>query len=839
MNSTSADVPPPSRSPPLVFVLALFVGSGCAALIYEIVWFQLLQLVIGSSAVSLGVLLGTFMGGMCLGSLLLPRLISARRHPLRVYAALELAIGVIALAVLYGLPPLGRFYAAYVGTNSAGVWERSLISAICLLPPTMLMGATLPAVARWVENTPRGISWLGFFYGGNIAGAVIGCLLAGFYLLRVFDMPTATFVAVGINVTVAICGLTLAAFSPHRSAAKPQAASSVANPEIAFPHWANWPTVYVAIALSGMTALAGEVVWTRLLSLMLGATAYTFSIILAVFLVGLGIGSTVGASMARSRIEPRVALGICQLLLAGAIAWTAFMLTRSLPFWPIDLQWSYSPWFNFQLDLIRCAWAILLAACLWGASFPLALAAAAGPGDDPSRLVGSVYAANTVGAIIGALVTSVLLVRSIGTQGVQEAMIGASVLAAVVAIVPALWRRMEAMAVLAVGIVVVVWLAFHVPAVPWGLVAYGRWLPTYNLRPDIDGVLENPNAKCLYVGEGQTSSVAVTELTSSQVRNFHVSGKVEASTETQDMRLQRMLGHLPGMLHPHPQSVLIVGCGAGVTAGSFIMYPDVKRIVICEIEPLIPQVVTKYFAEQNYHVVGNPRVEIVFDDARHYLLRTHEKFDIITSDPIHPWVKGTATLYTQEYFELVRQHLNPGGFVTQWVPLYESNFAAVACELATFFKVFPHGTLWSNDLNGEGYDTVVMGQTDTTGETGDAPLHIDVAELQTRWLQFDRKLAARSLADVGFATPVDLLITYAGSGENLASWLKTAEINRDQNLRLQYLAGMGLNQAAGGEILNEILSFFRYPETEFVTTPEVRAKLEQAWSRDLHQKAEK
>ncbi|HEY2762229.1 MAG TPA: fused MFS/spermidine synthase, partial [Pirellulales bacterium] len=371
----------------------------------------------------------------------------------------------------------------------------------------------------------------------------------------------------------------------------------------------------------------------------------------------------------------------------------------------------------------------------------------------------------------------------------------------------------------------------NVPAMPWGLVAYGRWLPTYNLQRDSDGVLENPNAKCLYLGEGQTSSVAVTVLTSSQVRNFHVSGKVEASTETQDMRLQRMLGHLPAMLHPHPQSVLIVGCGAGVTAGSFIMYPDVKRIVICEIEPLIPQVVTKYFAEQNYHVVDNPRVEIVFDDARHYLLRTHEKFDIITSDPIHPWVKGAATLYTQEYFELVRGHLNPGGFVTQWVPLYESNFAAVACELATFFKVFPHGTLWSNDLNGEGYDTVVLGQAGISDGTGDAPLHIDVAELQSRWMQFDRKLAAKSLADVGFATPVDLLITYAGSGENLAAWLKTAEINRDQNLRLQYLAGMGLNQAAGGEILNEILAFFRYPEKEFVAKPEVRDKLEQTWNR--------
>ncbi|HEY2762053.1 MAG TPA: fused MFS/spermidine synthase, partial [Pirellulales bacterium] len=427
MNLTSADTPPPSRSPPLLFVLALFVGSGCAALIYEIVWFQLLQLVIGSSAVSLGVLLGTFMGGMCLGSLLLPHLISVRRHPLQVYATLELAIGVIALGVLYGLPPLGRFYATHVGTNSAGVWERCVISAICLLLPTMLMGATLPAAARWVENTPRGVSWLGFFYGGNIAGAVAGCLFAGFFLLRVYDMPTATFVAASINLLVATGAIAFSIFIPAVRRHSTLAPSAQAHVRL----HPGTKLVYLTIALSGMTALAGEVVWTRLLSLMLGATAYTFSIILAVFLIGLGIGSTVGASLARSRIDPRAALGFCQLLLAGAIAWTAYMLTRSLPFWPIDLEWNYSPWFNFQLDLLRCAWAILPAACLWGASFPLALAAVAGPGDDQGRLVGSVYAANTIGAIIGALVTSVILVRSIGTQGVQEAMIGVSMFAAV------------------------------------------------------------------------------------------------------------------------------------------------------------------------------------------------------------------------------------------------------------------------------------------------------------------------------------------------------------------------------------------------------------------------
>src|SRR5713226_2154260 len=198
---------------PALFLL--FVGSGCAALIYEIVWFQLLQLVIGSSSISLGILLGTFMGGMCLGSLLLPRLISARQHPLRVYATLELGIGVLALLILIGMPLVGGIYTAWAGEGLAGIVFRGVIAGICLLPPTVLMGATLPAISRWVKATPEGVSWLGFFYGGNIAGGVIGSLVAGFYLLRVYDIVVATFAGVAINLLVAVVGLALAGRTAH------------------------------------------------------------------------------------------------------------------------------------------------------------------------------------------------------------------------------------------------------------------------------------------------------------------------------------------------------------------------------------------------------------------------------------------------------------------------------------------------------------------------------------------------------------------------------------------------------------------------------------------------
>ena len=188
-------------------LLLLFIGSGCAALIYEVVWFQLLQLSIGSSAVSLGVLLGIYMGGMCLGSLLMPKYLNPRHHPLQVYAYLELGIAVFGVIVLFAVPIVGRIYTSIAGTGQVSLVLRAIVAGICLLPPTLLMGATLPAIARWVETTPKGVSWLGYFYGGNLAGAVVGSLLAGFYLLRVFDMPTATGAAVALNVVVALLAL--------------------------------------------------------------------------------------------------------------------------------------------------------------------------------------------------------------------------------------------------------------------------------------------------------------------------------------------------------------------------------------------------------------------------------------------------------------------------------------------------------------------------------------------------------------------------------------------------------------------------------------------------------
>ena len=786
----------------LPLLLLLFIGSGCAALIYEIVWFQLLQLVIGSSAVSMGVLLGTFMGGMCLGSLLMPRMISPKQHPLRVYAWLELGIGVIGLLVLFGMPLIGGVYTAWAGPGAVGVVLRVAAAVVCLLPPTLLMGATLPAVSRWVETTPEGVSWLGFFYGGNIGGAVAGSLLAGLYLLRVYDTTVATLAAFGLNVVVAALAFATAAATPY-SAIDP----SPRQAELAQGAW----MVYVAIALSGMTALAAEVVWTRILTLLFGGTVYTFALILAVFLVGLGIGSSVGSAIARGVARPRVALGVCQLLLCPAIAWTSYMLTDSLPYWPINPSLSTSPWLTLQLDLVRTLWAVLPGAILWGASFPLALAAVAAPGQDPGRLVGGVYAANTVGAIVGALGASLVLVAWLGSQHAEQVLIIACLMSGALVLS---WQppeprprnvRLEWIGTIAL-------LAFAALAaqlirgihpLPGALVAYGRYAATRLGETDV-----------LYLGEGMTASVAVSRINNSEVLNYHNAGKVQASSEPQDMRLQRMLGHLTTLVPQNPRSVVVIGCGAGVTAGAVSIDPAAEQVTIAEIEPLVPRVVSTYFAAHNFDVVRNPKVRIVIDDGRHYVLTRKGKFDALTSDPLDPWVKGAAMLYTKEFFEIVKERLNPGGVVTLFVQLYESNTAAVKSELATFFEAFPNGLVFGNTNNGAGYDLVLLGQVE--------PTRIDLDEIDRRLKRPEYAQVAQSLREIGFYSALDLFSTYAGRAFDLQPWLSDAAINRDRNLRLQYLAGLGLNLYESGPIYSEMLRYRRPPGGLFIGSSDVQ-----------------
>lgn len=805
--------------------LMMFVGSGCAALIYEVVWFQLLRQVIGASAVSLGILLSSYMGGLCLGSILFPRYVSMRRHPLKVYALLEVGIGVCGLLMLVVLPLVRLIYVGVVGYGIYGIMLRAVVCLLLLLPPTILMGATLPAIARYMETTRVGIARIGFLYTANIGGAVAGTLLAGFYLLRVHDMVIATLFAAVVNAVIAGVSMLIAAKGAAFQA--PDEEPAVADVTEAANPW-----VYVVIGVSGFTALGAQVVWTRLISLLFGGTVYTFSIILAVFLIGLALGSAGGSMLARQVRRPGQALAWTQLLLVAAIPAAAFLIAREIPFWYLNPLFYDDIWLRYGHDLLRAGVAMSFATVLWGASFPLALAAIGRPEEDPGSLVGRVYAANTIGAILGSAAFSMYMIPSFGTHQSQQRLALLSGLAALSMFLSDrfaasdqaasaegprgwLWRAggtagaLRLTAVVGAGTWLTFWMVGMVAPVPDGLVAYGRFIE------DWDTVEEYH-----YVGEGMNTSVAVSDWPEEGVRSFHVGGKVVASTRRVDMRLQRMLGHLPALFHGGPESVLVVGFGAGVTAGSFVVHDEVERIVVCEIEPLVPEAADTWLAPENYDVRDDARTELIFDDARHFIATTDETFDVITSDPIHPWVSGSAALYSAEYYELVKRRLNPGGIVAQWLPLYETSEEAVKSSLATFMEAFPNGTVWNSDIFGEGYDVVMIGSVD--------PLEVDLVAID-ELLSRNARLR-RSLAEVDFNSALEVSSSFVGSADDLQPYLADAQINRDRSLRLQYLAGLALDENNSVEIFQGMARYRSYPEGLFVAPEGMEAQLRQAFA---------
>ena len=333
--------------------------------------------------------------------------------------------------------------------------------------------------------------------------------------------------------------------------------------------------------------LAAEVIWTRLLSLLFGATVYTFSLILAVFLLGLGIGSSLGSFLARSTTRPRVALGWCQMLLCVAMAWAAYVLLKSLPWWPVNVTLITDPWLKVQFDVVRALWVVLPAAILWGASFPLALASIVSGREDPGKLVGGVYAANTVGAIAGSLLSSLVLVstlrRTTFPAGVSSRSPPFPRLLMLTAPIPRSRISDWSLTLLGVMVVTGVLSSGQFPPLSGDFVAYGRFVPTMAGQSDV-----------IYVGEGMMAFVAVSKRPDGSLK-YHNAGKVQASSDPADMRLQRMLGHLTTLIPKSPNNFLVIGFGSGVTAGAVSLEPRLEHETVIEIEPLVPQFVATSF----------------------------------------------------------------------------------------------------------------------------------------------------------------------------------------------------------------------------------------------------
>jgi spermidine synthase len=631
---------------------------------------------------------------------------------------------------------------------------------------------------------------------------VIGCLLSGFYLLARFDVWVTTFVAAGLN--FAIGGYAL--LSARASSDAPARAAAQGLPPARAPNAAR--VIYFAIALSGMTALGAQVVWTRLLTLLFGATVYAFAIILAVFLGGLGLGGALAAYLLRRGLHPLRGLFATQIALVPALLFSASLLADVLPY---SSPSGITPVSSLHmLHLLRAIDVILPAAVLWGMSFPLALAAAAARQEDAGRSSGRVYAANTFGAIVGSLAISFWAIPAFGTQCAEQALlIVAALCAAVLARTIRSAAQVASSSARSLRLLPTAWVlgsgafaAALLPGLSTVFLAHGRhiwWV--------------DPRDEYPYVSEGAASTVAV-QIAADGTRNFHVSGRVEASNSPSDLRLERLLGHLSALVHPRPESVLVVGLGAGITAGALALHPEVKHIVICEIEPRVVGA-AQQFSVENYAVLSDPRVRVIFDDARHFLATTHERFDVITSDPIHPWVRGNSVLFSREYYDIVKARLRPGGIATQWVPLYDTSEEAIKIQMRTFTDAFPNGSVWNSAITGRGYDVVLLGQS--------AARPLDIQAIQRR---IDRSArVAASLREVKINSAVDLLATYGVGAADIQGWVASTPVNRDFSLKLEYISGLALNQQNADPIYAAMVAHKTFPDSLFSAPSDALAEL--------------
>ena len=787
-----------------ILFIILFFLSGSAALIYEVVWLHLLRLSIGVSTYSLGIILSVFMGGMAVGSLLCGRLVARSRHPLKVYAALELCIGTAGLAMPYLLPAANSLYVATYQWHEGPILICALVATLVLLPPTAMMGATLPVMARCFDRDRRGAAQLGWLYGANIFGAVTGSLLAGLVLMHYFDAVIASLVAATINGLAGSIALILANSHPF---APPPDAVYLVESETGIDRRAKYHLAAVSgtLFLSGFAALGAEVVWTRLLTLSLGPTVYAFALVLAVFLVGLGIGSSVAAVLLPRIRQPRLALGICQLALIATVplAANSFSEPSLSPssIWILDFA---AEWPATLRDLTRGLMTVFPSAFFWGASFPLAVAAVLPIKSDQARTVGLLSAANTLGAIAEALAATLFLVPWFGTRITQQTLVAASAAAACCCLASYLCDRQsnsqrQGKLILAGGLVVVFAIGAlgiaNVLSPSPALFAYGR-----------EAAQRRRDAPYQVVREGVHTPIVVTLWPQhGNIRALHLAGKLEASDDKIDLRLERMLGHIPQFLCKDPKSVLVVGLGAGITAGSFVMDDRLGDLTICELEPALPPITAEHFARANRNVLRDPRTKLIIDDGRHFLQTTDRKFDVISVDPIHPWVRGAAALYSEEFYRECLDHLQPGGIVSYWVPIHSMTTESVKSEIATFFKVFPHAMVWHTG------GTILQRHMLLFGSN--QPYMFDLSKIDQ--MTGPGSKIEESIHEMEFNSLDDMLTLYVADKEALKEWVRGAQINSDMNLRLEYLAGAAAYQNNREEIFRDIIAHRRWPQELF------------------------
>jgi spermidine synthase len=738
-------------------ILALAFLSGAAALVYEVLWARQLALLFGSTALAQTLALAAFLGGLSAGGAALGRRADRAPSAARFYAFLEWGVAALGLAA----PLLLR--------AECGVWR--LLPVAALLAQAFLMGGTIPALCRAAGGDAQGS--VGRVYAANSAGAVAGGLGAAFFLIPGLGLDWAFAAAVALNAAAALG----ARFVSETSAARAPRETAERKLEPVL--------VRGAVFLSGFVALSYEIAWTRLLALALGSSVYSFAEMLAAFIAGAAAGSWLVSTGPLRRRDPALLLGAA-LLGAGISVLLALPFYDRLAILQVMLRTHFgydtAAFYAFEAAKFGfCLLPMLIPAVFLGMTLPLAARLVAGSAEERASDVGSVFAANAAGNVLGAL-AGWLILPWLGVEGVLRS--GTTLFLAAGAAVlwtawppPASRRRAVFLAGLAAVAAYRAWL----PRWDMSMLGQGffRSRPNFSLPhyADYVGAFEGL-VETLYVRDDREATVEVSRFKKEGILALKVNGKSDASNGP-DMRTQILLGQLPLVLKPGARDALVVGWGSGVTAGSMLTHP-LRGLDAVE---LIPAVVdaSRFFAAENGGARNDPRLTLTLEDAKSFLARDGRRYDVIVSEPSNPWMAGVGDLFSREFYARARARLAPGGVMAQWFHVYEMDDELFALVLRTFRSSFPHVTMWNVTDN----DLILVGSVE--------PLTPDFTAME-RELRLPAVRRDLARADVNALTT--LLSAQMAGADSVRGMEGTGPLNEERRPRLEYGAPKAFFRAA-------------------------------------------
>jgi spermidine synthase len=787
----------------------LFFASGACALIYEVIWVRILTQILGNTTFATSIILASFMAGLAIGSFILGRLIDRWGRPLLIYAVLEAGIALFALVLPYlfaALTPLYVLFCRFLGdAPQTFIPAQVILCFILVLPPTILMGGTLPVLSKFAADRKDTVGkTVGGLYAVNTLGGVTGCFAAGFFLIEAFGIRSTSYLAVITNFVVAAAAFLLSrkemdfhlSGNESRTGHVPYGEPEVKIQPESIGHVNQKKDtglrrlVLWAIGLSGFTGLAYEVLWTRLLVFSsTGMIVYTFSAMLTVFLAGFAIGSYIGSLLADKikRLTEvfaglQIAVGLLCILTVPLLI-RLHLFEETINRYVAFITDPY--WQNMSAFFLLSVAFIFVPSLLLGSVFPIAVRIYTNDIGRIGHKVGAVYAANTIGAILGSIAAGFVLVPAFGTR---QSLIFTAVINLFIAFLvffPLLSHKYNRRALISrtAGFSFALLICF--------MLAYHFWMDDESIKALF--AMGNENVKIIYADEGVGGTITVEQMPDYS-RRLAINGINVAGTDFKFRTIQALQVHLPLLLLENPQDVLQIGFGSGATTWSISRH-NVKHIDVVE---LISGVMKPagFFRDVNHDVLSRNRPALTIDDVRSFLVRGSRKYDAILSDSIHPTIAGNGSLYAVEYFRLCKERLKPDGVFSTYLPFYGLTLDDFKIILRSMKKVFPYVYLWHTPA-GRNEWSIVMGLN--------RPLAVDIDKLERR---FNRKEIRADLAEIMINDYRQLLSYFLLDNKGVLSLIGSeGQLNTDDNCYLEYVSAklFSIRYQDVKEILQDLL----------------------------------